>query len=467
MRKIGFILGLLIAINSFSKGLDVKVTVKGLENKTAYLGYFYGDKQYIIDTVKLSSTGYTHFKRDTLLPQGVYLFVTDDRRYFEFMLDLNQSFTMKTESPDFVGKMAVTGSDENKKFFEYVNYIQGLSKKAEAFQTTANDQKLTQKERTKAQDDLEEMSKQVEAYRKDFIGKNYSTSIFAKMLKSTAEIDMPESPKKADGSIDSVASYMYYKTHFWDNFDLAAPFVAYTPNFHARFEKFFTEIIHQSPDSIIKETDIFLKKIEPNKELFKYCLHWLTAHYEKSEIMGYDAIFVHLGLEYYNKGRAFWADEVYIMRLMDRVNTLNYTLIGKKGENLILTNDKGKTVSLYNTKAPVTILFFWDSNCGQCQKVTPLINDVYKKYKAQGIKVYSVNIELKKEGWLKAIEEKQIQEWTNVIDVEMVSNFRRFYDVFSSPVVYLLDENKNIIAKRLDPEQMDHFIENRLKELKN
>ncbi|MBT5976272.1 MAG: hypothetical protein HOG66_01390, partial [Flavobacteriales bacterium] len=43
-------------------------------------------------------------------------------------------------------------------------------------------------------------------------------------------------------------------------------------------------------------------------------------------------------------------------------------------------------------------------------------------------------------------------------------NFRDTYDIFSTPKIYLLDENKKIIAVKLMPEQMGDFIDHLLEE---
>ena len=46
------------------------------------------------------------------------------------------------------------------------------------------------------------------------------------------------------------------------------------------------------------------------------------------------------------------------------------------------------------------------------------------------------------------------------------TNFRNYYDIYSTPVIYLLDEQKRIIAKRLDTDKVRDFIENEEKKEK-
>jgi len=40
-----------------ASGYDIKVKIKGLKDKVCYLGNYYGDKQYIKDTVRTDSKG--------------------------------------------------------------------------------------------------------------------------------------------------------------------------------------------------------------------------------------------------------------------------------------------------------------------------------------------------------------------------------------------------------------------------
>jgi hypothetical protein len=37
------------------------------------------------------------------------------------------------------------------------------------------------------------------------------------------------------------------------------------------------------------------------------------------------------------------------------------------------------------------------------------------------------------------------------------------YDIYSTPVVYVLDKDKKILAKRLDVEQIEEFLDHQMK----
>ncbi|TAN14763.1 MAG: hypothetical protein EPN37_11300 [Chitinophagaceae bacterium] len=51
-----------------------------------------------------------------------------------------------------------------------------------------------------------------------------------------------------------------------------------------------------------------------------------------------------------------------------------------------------------------------------------------------------------------------MEDWVNAWDPDNSTNYRRLYDVYMTPVVYLLDKNKRILAKQLDVQQMNDFL---------
>ena len=68
--------------------------------------------------------------------------------------------------------------------------------------------------------------------------------------------------------------------------------------------------------------------------------------------------------------------------------------------------------------------------------------------------------------WKGFIKEFEL-DWLNYADPHLRSNFRVQYNVRTTPVIYILDKDKKIIAKKLDVEQLEGFINDqiRIKEL--
>jgi len=101
---------------------------------------------------------------------------------------------------------------------------------------------------------------------------------------------------------------------------------------------------------------------------------------------------------------------------------------------------------------------FWSASCGHCIKEVPILHEVYQHYKEDGVKCMAVSTDLEREGWVEFIEKHELTDWINAIDVERHSNFRFDYHVYSTPVLYLLDEEKKIVAKRISVETLDDIL---------
>ena len=90
------------------------------------------------------------------------------------------------------------------------------------------------------------------------------------------------------------------------------------------------------------------------------------------------------------------------------------------------------------------------------------------KWKKNGVKMIGVMVDGGKQNWLKFIKEHHLVGWSHIYQTDEMKDkiykagkpgFRQLYDVYQTPMVYLLDNNKNIIAKKLNYLQLDEFME--------
>jgi hypothetical protein len=57
----------------------------------------------------------------------------------------------------------------------------------------------------------------------------------------------------------------------------------------------------------------------------------------------------------------------------------------------------------------------------------------------------------------KYVEEKKL-DWINVYDGVHYNNLKDKYDIYSTPVIYILDKDKKIKAKRIDVDQIKTLL---------
>lgn len=480
MKYLLFVFGICFVQSTFSQkttGSAVKVKINGVNPKdTLYMASYYGPKQYYKDTAIVDGKGIATFESKEKYPGGIYSIVLPDKKtYFEFLM-VESSFSMETVKGDqqvMTEHVKAKDSPENALFFEYLHFISGKQKESEPYRKVMTDSLASAEKKEEAKKQLNSIDDAVIAYKKNLI-KNNPNAFVTKVLSVSQEPEVPENwPLKENGDKDSSFPRKYFMSHFWDGIDFSDERLLRTPVFHNKLERYMTKLTVQVPDSINRSADYVCNKARANKEVFKYVVHFITNHFEKSQIMGMDAVFVHMGENYYMTGDAYWMDSTQIAKVSERVRKTKPTLLGNIAPNLILQDSaEVNWINLKNVKSKYTILYFWDSGCGHCKKETPKLKELYKKVKDKGVEVYAVGTELENAAWKKYIRENQL-DWINVSDNPEINknaykylqyttieslNFRDTYDIYSTPRVFLLDENKKILAKRIGVEQLEEML---------
>lgn len=460
---------LFLPLFSFSQGYMIKGKIKGLTKvDTCFLVYYYGDNNYIKDTVLVDSkTKNTFtFKGKEKLTPGIFIVLLQDKRWFDIIIDNEQNFSFETDNADLQSNLTFNNSADNTLFYNYVQFLGIQSKKIEPYKAALSTKDTANEAFKTAKNEATKIDKEVQDYKKNLF-QNHTNALFVRMLRMMEEPIIPDAPLLSSGIPDSTFAYRYYKGHFFDQLDLTDDRLSHTPSFHTRIKKYINDLTPQHPDSLIVACDFLLKKSISAKENFKWILFWLTDTYEKSNIMGMDKVFVHLSDKYYKTGLAYWVNKETQFKIEDRANQLRNNLLGAIATELFLPDTLNRKISLYKTASTskLTVVYFWDPTCSHCQKVTPKVVELHNKYRKEGVATYAVSIQNSVEdlpSWKKYIVEHGLN-WINTIDVGHTSNFRVNYDIRSSPVIFLINNKKEILAKGISWEQLDEMIEKELK----
>jgi peroxiredoxin len=444
------------------KGYEIPVNISGLQDSTIFLAYHMGDKQYIKDTIKLDSKGSAVFSGEETLPQGIYMIVLPGKQYFEVLMSTDQHFSVNCAYTDYFNTLKFSGSDENSAFIVYQKQWVGMQKKASAIIKRLQNNR----QNTDSLGILSEMQKKQEDSMKSYLHsviKENNGNLLSLLVKAMLPVEVPPisvpGGSKNPDSTKWVLTYLYNKDHFFDNIDINDERLLRTPILQAKLNTFFTNVVIQSPDSISKEIDKMIGKVKDNYKVFQFFSVYLFNHFRESEIMGHDAIVVKLADEIYLTNKADWVSKDFKDDLRKQVDRIRPNLIGVKAHDLVMDSYKGVFVSLYDIEKDFTILYFWEPDCGFCAETTPKLKALYDKVRDQGVEVFSVCTTGEKSKWEKYIEEHKL-DWINGWDPERKTNFGYYYNVESTPMIYILDRDKTIIAKKLSVDDIGSFIEN-------
>ncbi|HEX2970594.1 MAG TPA: redoxin domain-containing protein [Bacteroidales bacterium] len=445
-----------------SAGYLIDVSIRGLSDSTIYLAYHFGEKQYLKDTTKLDKSGKAVFKGKETLPQGIYMIVLPGKKYFEILLSEDQIFSIDCLYTDYTGTLKFTGSTENSAFVDYQKKWVAMQQSSSGLAKRIQNNKEN-KDSLAILTELQKSTEQsMKAYLKKVVSEN-NDNLLAVLVNSLIPIDIPEFKAPAgianQDSVKWLMNYNYNKNHFFDNIDLKDERLLRTPILYARLNAFFTGVVIQAPDSINREIDKLIKKVEGNYKVFQYVCVYLFNHFRESEIMGHDAVMVKLADDIYLTPKADWVTKEFKEDLKKQIDLIRPNLIGKTAQNLIMNSYKGIYVALDDVNKDFTILYFWEPNCGHCQEATPKLKTWYDQPKDYTLEVFAVCTTDEKDKWTKYIEDNKLT-WINGWDPQRSSHFDYYYNVQSTPMVYILDKNKKIIAKKISVEDIGGFIDN-------
>ncbi len=478
MKKIVSLLCLstLFTLAQAQTGYNINITLKPYKNTYVYLGYHYGKMKALADSALLDENSNGVFKGKTALPGGIYFVVSPRKEIlFELLIDKQQAFSIKADSAGLPNSVVFTGSPDNAAFQGYTKFANttGMAiSKANAEYATARNNKDSAAITARVKTFSDKMQ-----HHRDSITNKHPNSILSALLLAMKEPIVPPAAKHPKGKYDSTYAFYYYKSHYWDGVSFTDERLIRTPFFEPKIDKYYKDLVSPNPDSINREVDYMLLYARTNKEMFKFLLVHFVQKYINPEYMGQDAVFVHLFEKYINTGQADFFTDQYKEHMVKRAYSLMANLIGQPAANMEMVDTLDKPLPLYSVQSEMTVVCFWDPTCSHCKEVVPKVDSIYNaKWKKLGITVYGVMVDGGKDLWLQFIHDKGLKNWLHVYQLETQkeaeskagkASYRQLYDIYQTPILYLLDKDKRIIAKKLNYQQLDEVINLKLKNSKS
>ena len=451
-----YLLFFLVIFSQSQSQHRISIDIRNYENDSLLIGYYVLDKQLVQDTLFANEQG-QFILEDTLVP-GVYIALTfPDKQFIQFMVNEEEKeFKM---SYDYENKLDLSfeNTKDNSNFQAYLRLLAELRPVADRLRDTIAKLQDSNLSFQLFQDSLDLINQNVVDKQKEVMNDNPGF-ISGLILRSNQEIIMPEFGRTEE---ERMAQYLYYKSHYFDFIELDNPLSLYTPFLYERVNYYIEKLTPNHPDSISQSIDSLLHWMSPAEETFRYYLSHFLNKYAKAKVVGYDAVYVHLVDNYYVKGKADWIDEENLLKIIERSNMIKPVLLGKTGADIKVFQEDGTPISISDIDYEYLVLLFWAPDCGHCKKTMPEFVEFNEKYKDKGIKTFAICTKQreKAENCWEAIEEKNMHGFINAADANMISRYKLKYNVTSTPKVFILDKNREILMKNIGASQLEKVFE--------
>ena len=447
---------LYISLPAQEPGHEISVKFEGYQDSIVYLGCYFGDKLSIADTSK-THKGEFIFEGPGPLKQGVYFLVSIyKQKLFEFLIGDDQHFKIEADLHGLPDGVQFKGSDENDRFYSYLDYNKENYDRIKQIQAKLKSLPPGHDSIALLTAETDRINQESIDYKLKII-ETYPHSISSVLFNIMREPEVPDFFLD-NGRQDSISAYLYYRNHYWEYVDFADDRFLRTPVFHRKLERYMRDVIPRHPDSIINEIDVMIEKTLDNSEMQNYLLWYFTNTYETSKVMGYDKIFVHMVDQYFTQQSYDWLHPTVQQNMIIRVNQLRNVLLGAYAPALVMADTGNQFISLRELSAEYIIILFWSSTCGECKQEVKTLNEFYKDTDID-IKIFAVNTDTTFSKWKDYISKHQL-DWVHVNgNVSLTGDYHNIYDIYSTPVIYVLDSQKAIIAKRLTAEKIPAIIE--------
>ncbi|MEO5582719.1 MAG: redoxin domain-containing protein [Saprospiraceae bacterium] len=440
-----------------SKTVDIQIKVKGLNNGTAKLGGTFADQHFFVDSFKVES-GMIHLQRDSLYKSGLYFLILPDDTNIQLLLDADQVFSMETESGKVLEAMKVTGSVDNDFLYKSITLVDSQEKEQYKLQQSIQgkpdtDPAVISYKRTV--DDYRKARKdQIDGFKKT------NPNAFITKFKLAGLNPEVKDFRKANGDPDLEAQTIAFRNEYWDMIDFKDPRFMNTPLLANKVKVYFTDLISQHQDTILRYIDVLMPKALENPEFFKYLSNWLLFKYEpgKTTLMDGEAVFSHVILKYFTKETTPWLTPGSLADLQRRAKEMSGSLLNLKALDVVAKDTRGETQSIYGIKSPYIVVYLYHTDCEHCQKETPILAKMYPQLKSRGVEFFTIAVNTTDAEWKKFVTTYQMGQWTNVFDPTNVSIYGKYY-VDNTPEIYVLNKDRMIIGKNLKPEQVNTILD--------
>lgn len=435
--------------NANRVGCHIEIKAPGQEGKYIHLAKYNQGNVYTVDSIMLTQQSQAIFNFENKLPVGQYLLYIRPHVQIEILLGVDQQNVRIKLDAENLSNSKVEGSLDTELFWSYIAQMNVLNERIQKInellgksEDIAHANKLEKERNNAEQEILKYMRSQT---------KEYENEWFGAFLKGSMPIEYFADAPGVDAQ--------YIRSHYFDNISFTDSRLWNTNYFPQKIDDYLYRVLPQIPDTVAYEASRLVAKTRTDSICFKETLSWILNNSVKSNYMGMENVWAKLAEDYIVGNDISWISKEQAANIRSLYEALKYNRIGMKAHNLRMATIEGDTINTNEIQAEYTVLYFYNPTCGHCAHTTPLLRDnIYKKYKNKNLRIVAIDIDANYDAWKNYITTNNLSEWINCSDPNYKSAYWMYYDTSAVPMIYVLDKNKRIIARKIDSENLEKLL---------
>lgn len=411
--------------------VKIKVKIENHQDSIYYLLKYKSDKTHTILDKSSVSDDYKTFTNDINYDEGIYVLADSEQNpLFEILLGKDQKFSIHVDELMDLGSYKVKGCKETSAYFDIYSkttlnklHIKALESEMEFFPDNAR----------KIDSIKLKHNEYLESIRIRYLNSFLDTYIYF-----NKEIIVPEEYKDNKGQ--------YIIDHYFDDFLFGDTRILNTRLLKNKLDDYFDNYMSkQTPEVICQKIDDLISMINDSElrvqgsesSIRDYVLWYLYSKYFNPENIENELVYIHLVDNYFSKLEIENLTDNIRKEIIKRADILRDITIRKTAPSISFTDDNSDTICLDNIKSKYTVLFFYKPDCQKCIRDKRILGLIKKR--RNDLTVLEINIS---------------EDNYNNVSHDIIKK----YDVMTTPTIYLLNKNKEIIAKHIKAEEVEFHI---------
>lgn len=269
-----------------------------------------------------------------------------------------------------------------------------------------------------------------------------------------------DSPLFTDPELSSTQKTNFQRSHYFDLTDFSDTLLIRSSILTSKVIGYLS--LYQNKDmtkevmenSLLIGVDTILEKAMANQQVYEFVIDFLVD--------GFQAVGFEGGLEYVaaqNQLEQFCENTERKAELENKMELIKKLSIGKTAPDFSTIDLHGKQIKLSEIGAKKTVLVFWASWCPHCDEILPELKNYYDPLNTDELEIIAISLD-ELDTDIRSAVDKGSYNWINIAELKGWDGpVVLEYGIAATPSLFILDENKTIIAKPANIFELKEILE--------